>query len=330
MFGRTNRRAFIAGLGGAAAWPVVARAQPRPLVIGFLFPFTVMSPVMQPYLAAFRQGLQEGGFVEGQNVAIEYRTADGHLDQLPSLAADLVSTHPAVIVAAQLPAALAAKAATNTVPLVFTAGDDPVRTGLVAAINRPGGNATGVNPIVTSLDDKRLALLKELVPSTKQIAVLLNPKSPDVAVHIANLRAASRLLEVELSVVHASKESDFEQAFASFNGHEPSALLIGADPLFSIKVARLIELAARNKLPTMYSLRLDAVAGGLMSYGPNLTDSYRILGQYTARVLKGEKPSEMPVWQTVNFELVINLKTARALGIEVPAALLARADEVIE
>ena len=201
-----KRREFIAGLGGAAAWPLAARAQPRPLVIGFLFPFTVMSPVMQPYLAAFRQGLQEGGFVEGQNVAIEYRTADGHLDQLPSLAADLVSTHPAVIVAAQLPAALAAKAATNTVPLVFTAGDDPVRTGLVAAINRPGGNATGVNPIVTSLDDKRLALLKELVPSTKQIAVLLNPKSPDVAVHIANLRAASRLLEVELSVVHASKK----------------------------------------------------------------------------------------------------------------------------
>ena len=204
-----KRREFIAGLGGAAALPRWARAQPRPLVIGFLFPFTVMSPVMQPYLAAFRQGLQEGGFVEGQNVAIEYRTADGHLDQLPSLAADLVSTHPAVIVAAQLPAALAAKAATNTVPLVFTAGDDPVRTGLVAAINRPGGNATGVNPIVTSLDDKRLALLKELVPSTKQIAVLLNPKSPDVAVHIANLRAASRLLEVELSVVHASKECRF-------------------------------------------------------------------------------------------------------------------------
>jgi putative tryptophan/tyrosine transport system substrate-binding protein len=229
-----------------------------------------------------------------------------------------------------LPAALAAKAATNTVPLVFTAGDDPVKTGLVAAINRPGGNATGVNPIVTSLDDKRLALLKELVPNAKQIAVLVNPNSPDVSSHVAHLQAASRLLEVEISVVRASTEADLEQAFTSFNERKLSALLVGADPLFSIKVARLIELAARYGLPTMYSLRLDAVAGGLISYGPNLTDSYRILGQYTARVLKGEKPGEIPVWQTVNFELVINLKTAKALAIDVPAALLARADEVIE
>jgi putative tryptophan/tyrosine transport system substrate-binding protein len=229
-----------------------------------------------------------------------------------------------------LPAALAAKAATNTVPLVFSAGDDPVKTGLVAAINRPGGNATGVNPIVTSLDDKRLALLKELVPNAKQIAVLVNPNSPDVSSHVAHLQAASRLLEVEISVVRASTEADFEQAFTSFNERKPSALLVGADPLFSIKVARLIELAARYRLPTMYSLRLDAVAGGLISYGPNLTESYRILGQYTARVLKGEKPGNMPVWQTVNFELVIDLKTAKALVIDVPAALLARADEVIE
>jgi putative tryptophan/tyrosine transport system substrate-binding protein len=297
-----RRREFIAGIGCAAAWPLLARAQRSPPVIGLLFPFSLTSPVMQPYLAAFRMGLQEGGFVEGRNVTIEYRAADGHLDHLPSMAADLVGTHPAVIVAAQLPAALAAKAATNTVPLVFTAGDDPVRTGLVAAINRPGGNATGVNPIVTSLDDKRLALLKELVPSAKQIAVLLNPKSPDIAAHVTNLRVASRLLEVELSVIHASKESDFDQAFASFDEHNPSALLVGADPLFSIKVARLIELAAHYKLPTMYSLRLDAVAGGLISYGPNLTDSYRILGQ--SRVLKGEKPSDMPVWQTVKFELL--------------------------
>jgi putative ABC transport system substrate-binding protein len=325
-----RRRTFIAGLGSAATWPLMARAQSRPPIIGFLFPFELASSVMQPYLAAFRRGLQEGGFVEGQNLTIEYRAAEGHLDKLPSLAADLARIQPAAIVAAQLPAALAAKAATNSVPLVFTAGDDPVKTGLVAAINRPGGNATGVNPIVTSLDDKRLALLKELVPSAKHIAVLLNPKSPDMAWHIANLQAASRLLEVQLSVVHASSEGQLDQAFASFDQHKPSALLVGADPLFSIKVARLIELAARYALPTMYSLRLDAVAGGLISYGPNLTDSYRILGQYTARVLKGEKPGEMPVWQTVNFELVINLKTARALGMEVPPSLLARADEVIE
>jgi putative ABC transport system substrate-binding protein len=260
-----KRRAFIAGLGGAAALPVVARAQSPIPTIGFLFPFTIESPVMRPYLAAFRQGLQEGGFVEGRNVTIEYRAADGRIDQLPSLAADLIALQPAVIVAAQLPAALAAKAATNTVPLVFTAGDDPVRTGLVAAINRPGGNATGVNPIMTSLDDKRLALLKELLPTAEQIAVLVNPKSPDVVSHITNLQAASRSLGINLSVVHASTEAEFEQAFATFGGRKPSALLVGADPLFSIKVGHLIDLAARYRLPTMYSLRLDAVAGGLMS-----------------------------------------------------------------
>ena len=325
-----NRRIFIAALGSVAAWPLVARAQEPTLAIGFLFSFALSNPVMRPYFAAFRQGLKDGGFVEGQNLTIEYRGADGHLDRLPSLAAELVDMHPAAIVAAQLPAALAAKAATDTVPLVFTAGDDPVKKGLVAALNRPGGNATGVNPIVTSLDDKRLGLLKELVPSAKHIAVLMNPNLPDVSSHIGNLQAASRLLEVELSVVYASNESEFGQAFASFDQRKPSALLVGADPLFSVKVARLIELSARYGLPTMYSLRLDAVAGGLISYGPNLTDSYRILGQYTARVLKGEKPSDMPIGQTVKFELVINLKTAKALGLSVPPSLLARADEVIE
>jgi putative ABC transport system substrate-binding protein len=325
-----RRREAIASLVFAAVCPHWAGAQPLSPVIGFLFPFGLTSPVMQPYLAAFRRGLKEGGFVESQNLTIEYRAADGHLDRLPSLAADLVSIQPAVIVAAQLPAALAAKAAASSIPLVFTAGDDPVRTGLVAAINRPGGNATGVNPIVTSLDDKRLALLKELVPDAKQIAVLFNPKSPDVSSHFTNLQAASQSLGINLSIVHASTDAEFEQAFASFDARKPSALLVGADPLFSIQVGRLIELAARYQLPTMYSLRLDAVAGGLMCYGPNLTDSYRILGQYTARVLNGEKPSEMPVWQTVRFELVINLKTARVLDLTVPPTLLARADEVIE
>ena len=252
------------------------------------------------------------------------------MDRLPSLAAELIDLPAGAIVAAQLPAALAAKAATSTVPLVFTAGDDPVKTGLVAAINRPGGNATGVNPIVTSLDDKRLALLKELVPSAKHIAVLINPNLPDVSSHMADLQAASRLLEIELSVVFASNKFRIRPGVCLFDRDRPWALLCGADPLFSVKVARLIELSAQSGLPTMYSLRLDAVAGGLISYGPNLTDSYRILGQYTARVLKGEEASDMPVWQTVKFELVVNLKTAKALGLTVPPSLLARADEVIE
>jgi ABC-type uncharacterized transport system substrate-binding protein len=326
-----KRRELIAGFGSVVAWrPLWARADLQSPVIGFLFAFDLSSPGAHPYLAAFRRGLAENGFIEGKNLTVEYRDANGHYDQLPSIATDLARLEPALIVAAQLPAALAAKAATSTIPVLFSAGDDPVKTGLVAAINRPGGNATGVNPIVTSLDEKRLALLNELAPTAKQIGVLINPTLSDVRSHVSSLEEAGRSLGLQLFFANASNEKDFDHAFALFREHGPTTVLIGAEPLFSSKVSRLVALAAQHKLPAMYSLRLDAVAGGLISYGLNLLDSYRILGVYAARVLNGEKPGEMPVWQTVNFERVINLRTAKALRLDVPPSLLARADEVIE
>jgi putative ABC transport system substrate-binding protein len=328
-----KRRDFITLLGGgaAAAWPLAARAQqPAMPVIGFLYPYPIASPAVQPYFAAFRQGLAESGFIEGKNVAIEYRDAQGHFDRLPALAAELLQLRPAVIVAGLLPAALAIKEATTTVPIVFTASDDPVKTGLVASISRPGGNATGVNPMVTSIAGKRLGLLHELIPSATLIAVLFNPNSPDSALHLSDIQAAAQTLGLRILVVNAGAESDFEKAFETFREQRSTALLVAPDPLFSIRVDRVAALAARYELPAVYSLRADAVAGGLMSYGPSLVDSYGQLGAYTARVLKGEKPGEMPIWQTVKFELVINLKTAKALGLTVPPMLLARADEVIE
>jgi putative tryptophan/tyrosine transport system substrate-binding protein len=327
----TRRRAFIAGLGGAAVWPLVARAQqPTMPVIGFLYPYAIDSPVAQPYFNAFRQAMREAGYVEGKNVAIEYRGAEGHYDRLPELAAELVRLRPAVLVAAQLPAALAARAASTTIPIVFTAADDPVKSGLVESISQPGGNTTGINPMVTSLDGKRLGLLHELAPGAAVIGVLFNPNSPDAELHLSDLQEAGRKLGLQLFVVHASSEAEFDKAFAAFQARRAEALLIAADPLFSIRAERLAALAARYALPAVYQLRLDALAGGLMSYGPNLMDSYRQLGVYTARVLNGENPGQMPVWQAVKFELVINLKTAKALGLEIPPQLLARADEVIE
>ena len=326
-----KRRAFIAALGGAAAWPLVARGQqPMSPIVGFLYGATFKLASAQPYLSAFREGLGSLGYVDGQNLRIEFREADGRYERLPDLAADLVRLEPAVIVAAQLPAALAAKAATATIPIVFTAADDPVKNGLVASIRRPGGNATGVNPMVVAPEGKRLGLLHELVPDASTIGVLFNPDSPDASSHLQDIEAAGHALGLELVIINVSEESGLETAFLWVHEQQIEALLVAADPLFSNRIDRVADLATEYKVPAIYSLRFDAVAGGLMSYGPSLTDSYRQLGVYTARVLKGEKPSDMPIWQTVKFELVINLKTAKAIDLEIPPALLAGANEVIE
>ena len=327
-----KRRTFIAALGGAAvAWPIAARAQQASSpTIGFLYGLTFNRSSASPYLSAFREGLGLMGYAEGQNLRIELREAGGQYDRLPGLAADLVRLEPAAIVAAQLPAALAAKAATATIPIVFSAADDPVKNGLVASLHRPGGNATGVNPMVVAPEGKRLGLLHELVPDATPIAVLFNPQSPDATSHLLDLETAGDSLGLELVIINVADKSGLENAFAWLHEQQIAALLVAADPLFSGRIDKVAALALEYKVPAVYSLRLDAVAGGLMSYGPSLTDSYRQLGVYTGRVLKGEKPSDIPVWQSVKFEFVINLKTAAAIDLEIPPTLLARADEVIE
>jgi putative ABC transport system substrate-binding protein len=326
-----RRREFIAGLGGAVAWPLVTDAQEaKSPLVGFLYGLTFIIASTQGYLAAFREGLKLTGYVEGQNLRIEYREADGQYDRLPELAADLVRLQPAVIVAAQLPAALAAKAATATIPIVFTAADDPVKNGLVASLRSPGGNATGINPMVVAPEGKRLGLLHELVPDAPTIGVLFNPDSPDASSHLLELEAAGGSLGLELVIINVSEEAGLESAFAWIDEQQIGALLVAADPLFSGRIDRVAGLATKYKVPAVYSLRFDAVAGGLMSYGPSLIDAYRQLGVYTGHVLKGEKPGDMPVWQTVKFELVINERTAKAIGLDIPSTLLASADEVIE
>ncbi len=328
--GRINRRAFIAGLGGAAAWPVVARAQQSATpVVGFLTGgLSYKAPVMQPYWAAFQEGLASLGYVEGQNLKIEVREADGHYGRLPDFAADLIKLEPAVLVASQLPATLALKAATTTIPIVFTASDDPVKNGLVGSLHSPGGNATGINPMMVAPEGKRLELLHELVPDASRIGVLFNPNSPDAASHLTDIQTAGQSLGLDLVIINAADEAALEKAFAWMNEQQIKAVLVAADPL--IPIDHVIRLTNQFKIAAFSFVRAHAVAGGLISYGPSLIDAYRQLGVYTARVLKGEKPSDMPVWQTVRFEFVINLKTAKALGITVPPSLLARADEVIE
>ena len=324
----TRRRAFIAGLGGAATWPMVANAlDTASPIVGFLFGISFKGPIFQPFWAAFREGLGSLGYVEGQNLRIDLREADGHYERLPDLAADLVKLQPAVLVSAQLPATLALKAATTTIPIVFTAADDPVKNGLVASLRSPGGNATGINPMMNAPEGKRLGLLHELVPDASRIGVLFNPNSPDAASHLNDIETAGQSLGLDLAIINVADAATFENTFAWINKQQIRALLVAADPLFGSDV---INLANQFKVAAFYPARSNAVAGGLMSYGPSLTDAYRQVGVYTGRVLKGEKPNDMPVWQTVRFELVINLKTAQALGIDVPPSLLARADEVIE
>jgi putative ABC transport system substrate-binding protein len=325
----SGRREFISLIGGAASWPLAARAQqPAMPVIGFLSA-TAPGPA-RLQLAAFHSGLKELGYVEGQNVTIDYRWAEGHYDRLPVMAADLVRRQVAVVVAASIDAALATKRATTTIPVVFIIGEDPVKLGFVRSLNRPGGNMTGATQFTIGLTAKRLGLLHELVPSAAAIAMLSNPNSATARTQLDDAQEAAALLKTRLVVLSATAENDFESAFATLAREQAGALLVSADPMFFIRRELLVLLAARHGVPAIYEWRDFAAAGGLMSYGTILADAYRQVGIYTGRILKGEKPSDLPAVQPIRFEFVINLNAAKALGITVPATLLALANEVIE
>jgi len=324
-----DRRAFITLVGGAAAWPMAARAQQPMPVIGFM---SARSPEDSPHaIQAFRRGLKEGGFVEGENVAIEFRWARGDYSRLPALAADLVSRHVAVIVAAGgEPSALAAKAATATIPIVFGIGGDPVKAGLVDTFSRPGGNLTGVTLLTNTMEPKRLGLLRDLAPGASLIGTLVNPSFPPAAHQLQQLEEAARAVGQRIIVAKASDDDALEIAFTSLVREGAGALLVTADPYFDTRRDRIVAFAARQRLPAIYQFREYAVAGGLLSYGVSITDAYRQYGAYTAKILKGAKPAELPVDQPTKFELVINLKTAQTLGLKISDNLLTLADEVIE
>ena len=326
-----RRREFISVLGGGlATWPLAARAQqPKIPVVGFLGTGSPQSDVFR--VAAVRQGLMEAGYVEGPDFAFEYRFAEDHYDRLPALAAELVHREVAVIVAiGGITSAVAAKSATATIPIVFEIGGDPIGLGLVASLNRPGGNITGVSFLVSTLVVKAFEVLHETVPEAALIGYLVNPTNADVKINTKNMLAAAEFVGQKLLVVQASTDSELEAAFVTLVQQRAAALVVGAEPFFVSRRDKIVELAARQKLPAIYTLRVFVAAGGLMSYGTSITEALHLAGLYAGRILKGEKPADLPVQQSTKVELVINLKTAKALGIKVPYTIMGRADELIE
>jgi putative tryptophan/tyrosine transport system substrate-binding protein len=325
-----KRRAFITLLGGAAAWPLSARAQqPAMPVIGFLRSTSIERSAH--LVAAFVQGLKEAGYVEGQNVSIAYRSAEGRYERLAALAAELVQRRVDIIVATggSEPARVA-KTATSTIPIVFSGGGDPVQQGFVTSLSRPGGNLTGVSMLTVDIGSKRLGLLRELVPNAKTIAMLVNPNSPELGPHLRDVQGAAHSLGRQVQVLNATNEEEIDSAFAAMARERPDALLMDPDPFLVSRREQIVTLANHYRIPALYEWREVAEAGGLASYGPSHTEPYRLIGIYTGRILKGAKPADLPVIQSTKFELVINLRTARRIGFEIPPMLLARADEVIE
>jgi len=329
QFGLRNRREFVALLSAAASFaPAVQAQQPAMPVVGYMPAGSLRA--LRQQVASFHEGLRESGFVEGQNVAIEYRSAEGHLDRFPALAADLVRRQVAVLVATSVQGALAAKQATSSIPIVFSVGGDPVESGLVRSLNRPGGNITGVYQFTAGLEGKRLGLLHEMVPKVMTIGVLVNPNFRQSELQLRDVQQVAPSLGVKLILVRANAESDFDRAFATLTEQRAGAILVCASPFFNTRREQLIVLTARHSLPAIYEWRDFPEAGGLMSYGTSLAEAYRQTGVYAGRILKGANPADLPIVQVTKFEFVINLSTAKALGIEVPPTLSARADEIIE
>jgi putative ABC transport system substrate-binding protein len=325
-----RRRDFIKVIAGsAAAWPLAARAQQSIPAIGYLSA-TVLGDYTTMQIDAFRQGLKESNLVEERDLTILFQWADGHYDRLPALATELVSRNVSVIFASSLPSALAAKQVTSTVPIVFVMGADPVKLGVVASLNRPGGNVTGMYQYYGALGGKRLELIREVVPSLAVLAVLSNPNNPNAEDHLNDIQSAARASGQQVDVFRASNEEGIDAAFAELARRSANALLVADDPFFGLRREQIVALAAKYAVPASYYAREFALAGGLMSYGSSTADNYLQMGRYVGRILRGEKPSDLPVLQPTKFELVLNLKTAKALGLTVPPALIATADEVIE